>query len=126
MAQTADQAAQIAKAFTDHFYATYSSNRQGLAALYAEQAFMTFEGDIKQGQQQIMQKLTSLPFQQVKFQIQNIDAHPSVSGGVIVFCVGQLLTEGETNPLRFSEIFHLAPVANSFVITNDIFRLLHL
>lgn len=27
-------------------------------------------------------------------------------------------TEGEANPLKFSQIFHLAPVGNSFVITN--------
>ena len=31
--------------------------------------------------------------------------------------------EGETNALKFSQVFHLAPVAGSFVVTNDLFRL---
>jgi hypothetical protein len=31
--------------------------------------------------------------------------------------------EGESNALKFSQVFHLAPVAGSFVVTNDLFRL---
>lgn len=118
---------------------------------------------------QIMQKLTSLPFQQCKHHISSLDAQPSLSGGVLVFVTGQLLVsgpagvcnqskkhgkgwlwwvsvarssqhawcpsaphpptaarlrppppqpEGETNPLKFSQTFHLAPVGGSFVVTN--------
>ena len=33
-----------------------------------------------------------------------------------------LQPEGETNPLKFSQTFHLAPVGGSFVVTNDLFR----
>jgi len=45
------------------------------------------------------------------------------SGGVLVFVTGQLLTEGESRPMAFSQVFHLAPMNNSWVVTNDIFRL---
>lgn len=43
---------------------------------------------------QIMQKLTSLPFQQCKHHISSLDAQPSLSGGVLVFVTGQLLVGG--------------------------------
>lgn len=161
---------------------------------------------------QILQKLTSLPFQQCKHHVSSIDAQPSVGGGLIVFVTGQLLVrgqgragaasaagalgqgllgsmsvapgarpapqsllhlsphcllsvqrsmawhcspprpcthkppqtthshpltslprapphhpwpqpEGETNPLKFSQTFHLMPLAGSYVVTNDLFRL---
>lgn len=31
--------------------------------------------------------------------------------------------EGETNPLKFSQAFVLAPVGGSWAVTNDVFRL---
>lgn len=70
-----------------------------------------------------MQKLTSLPFQQCKHHVSSIDAQPSVGGGLLVFVTGQLLPEGESNPLKFSQTFHLMPVGSSYVVTNDLFRL---
>lgn len=44
---------------------------------------------------QILQKLTSLPFQQCKHHVSSIDAQPSVGGGLIVFVTGQLLVRGQ-------------------------------
>ena len=67
---------------------------------------------------QIMQKLTTLPFQACQHRVSSLDAQPSVSGGILVFVTGQLLPEGETNPLKFSQTFHLMPVSGSFVVTN--------
>lgn len=113
----------IAKAFTDHYYATFDTARANLAGLYQDQSMLTFEGQKFQGTQAIMGKLTSLPFQQCKHHISSLDAQPSLSSGVLVFVTGQLLPEGETNPLKFSQTFHLAPVAGSYVVTNDLFRL---
>ena len=55
----------IIQAFQEHYYNTFSSNRQALAGLYKEDAFLTFEGQTVQGNQAITQKLTALPFQQV-------------------------------------------------------------
>lgn len=31
--------------------------------------------------------------------------------------------EGETNPLKFSQTFHLVPVGGSYIVSNDLFRL---
>ena len=40
---------------------------------------------------QIIQKLTSLPFQKCQHAISSVDAQPSVAGGVNVFVTGQLI-----------------------------------
>ena len=40
-----------------------------------------------------------------------------------MFVTGQLLPEGESNPLKFSQAFHLAAVGGSYAVTNDVFRL---
>ena len=79
---------------------------------------LTFEGQKFMGPQQIMQKLTTLPFQACQHRVSSLDAQPSMTGGILVFVTGQLLPEGETNPLKFSQTFHLMPVAGSFVVTN--------
>lgn len=113
----------VAKAFTDHYYNTFDTNRPALAGLYQEQSILTFEGQKFAGQGAITQKLTSLPFQQCQHRVVSLDAQPSVSQGVNIFVTGQLITEGESQPLKFSQFFHLAPVGGSFVITNDCFRL---
>jgi len=71
-----------------------------------------------------MQKLTSLPFQACQHRVSSLDAQPSMSGGILVFVTGQLLPEGETNPLKFSQTFHLVPVGGSFMVSNGEFILL--
>jgi hypothetical protein len=61
MTSSFDTASQ---AFHDHYYNTFDQNRQALAGLYQQDAILSFEGAKVQGQAAIMQKLTSLPFQQ--------------------------------------------------------------
>ncbi|KAI8109676.1 hypothetical protein M9434_000956 [Picochlorum sp. BPE23] len=113
----------VAKAFTDHYYSTFDNNRSGLAGLYQDQSILTFEGQKFQGTQQITEKLGGLPFQSCQHRVVSLDAQPSVGGGILVFVTGQLLTDGESKPLNFSQAFHLMPVGSSFVVTNDLFRL---
>ncbi|BDA50313.1 Nuclear transport factor 2 [Coccomyxa sp. Obi] len=113
----------IAKAFQEHYYRTFDQNRAALQPLYQDNAILSFEGQKFQGHAAIIGKLTSLPFQKVQHHISSTDAQPSLSNGLIVFVTGQLLIEGETNPLKFSQVFHLAATGGSFIITNDIFRL---
>lgn len=106
------------QAFTDHYYNTFDTNRQGLAGLYQDQSMLTFEGQKFQGPQQvcratvvsppittmltpqyynlyyvlqILQKLTSLPFQACQHRVSSLDAQPSIGGGILVFVTGQLL-----------------------------------
>lgn len=113
----------VGKAFLEYYYSIFQTARQNLAGLYQDASMLTFEGQKFQGAQAIVQKLSSLPFQQCRVTPATMDFQPSVSGGIIVFVTGQIQTEGESNAIKFSQVFHLAPLNNSFVVTNDMFRL---
>ncbi|CAG8609532.1 9907_t:CDS:2, partial [Scutellospora calospora] len=89
------------------------------------QSMLTFEGLKFQGAELIIEKLTSLPFQQVQHRIATIDAqpsHPSLNG-IFVCVTGELLIDQETNPTRFTQAFQLIPDGTSYFVLNDIFRL---
>ncbi|XP_059284974.1 nuclear transport factor 2B-like [Lycium ferocissimum] len=115
----------VSKAFVDHYYSTFDTNRAGLANLYQENSMLNFEGQKYQGPQSIAGKLTSLPFQQCKHQINTVDCQPSgPAGGMLVFVSGSLSLPGEQHALKFSQMFHLIPTPQgSFYVQNDIFRL---
>lgn len=115
----------VAKAFVEHYYTTFDSNRAGLANLYEDGSMLTFEGQKIQGSRSIVEKLTSLPFQQCRHSISTVDSQPSgPAGGMLVFVSGNLQLAGEQHSLKFSQMFHLMPTAaGSFYVFNDIFRL---
>lgn len=113
----------VARAFTDHYYQTFDTNRSGLASLYQNESMLTFEGQQFMGAQAIVEKLTGLPFQSVQHRVVSLDAQPSVGGGLVVFVTGQLITDGESKPLNFSQVFALMNTGGSYVVTNDMFRL---
>ncbi|GIL61993.1 hypothetical protein Vafri_16324 [Volvox africanus] len=114
----------VGRAFLDYFYGLFATNRAGLASLYQDSSLLTFEGAKFQGQQNIIQKLSTMPFQKVAVQRDTVDIQPSISGGILIFVTGKLMPEGEVQPLKFSQTFHLMPTpSNSFVVTNDLFRL---
>lgn len=56
---------EVAKAFVEHYYSTFDTNRAGLGNLYQEGSMLTFEGIKTQGSQNIVTKLTSLPLSAV-------------------------------------------------------------
>ncbi|CDP13353.1 unnamed protein product [Coffea canephora] len=120
-----DQADQVAKAFVDHYYSTFDTNRSGLGNLYQDQSMLTFEGEKFQGSSNILAKLTGLPFQQCQHGITTVDCQPSgPAGGMLVFVSGLLVVDGGEHPLKFSQMFHLMPTPQgSFYVLNDIFRL---
>ncbi|KAM3361489.1 nuclear transport factor 2B [Capsicum galapagoense] len=115
----------VAKAFVEHYYSTFDTNRAGLANLYQESSMLHFEGQKYRGTQSIAGKLTDLPFQQCKHQINTVDCQPSgPAGGMLVFVSGNLSLPGEQHALKFSQMFHLIPTGQgSFYVQNDIFRL---
>ncbi|XP_051141187.1 nuclear transport factor 2B-like isoform X1 [Andrographis paniculata] len=115
----------VAKAFVDHYYSTFDANRAGLASLYQEGSMLTFEGEKILGSQNIVTKLTNLPFQQCQHRITTVDCQPSgPAGGMLVFVSGNLQLGGEQHALKFSQMFHLMPIPQgSFYVLNDIFRL---
>ncbi|XP_074275225.1 nuclear transport factor 2B-like [Silene latifolia] len=116
---------EIARAFVEHYYSTFDTNRSGLASLYQENSMLTFEGQPFMGAQNIVGKLAGLPFDQCKHHISTTDCQPSgPPGALIVFVSGNLQLAGEQHPLKFSQMFHLMPTPQgSFYVQNDIFRL---
>jgi Nuclear transport factor 2 (NTF2) domain len=95
----------VAKAFVEHYYRTFDSNRAALGGLYQDGSMLTFEGSKTQGAQAIAAKLASLPFEQCVHAISTVDCQPSgPQGGVLVFVSGQLQLAGETHPLKFSQV----------------------
>ncbi|KAK7359364.1 hypothetical protein VNO77_01321 [Canavalia gladiata] len=115
----------VAKAFVEHYYTTFDTNRGGLANLYQEGSMLTFEGQKIQGAPNIVAKLTSLPFQQCHHSISTVDCQPSgPNAGMLVFVSGNLQLAGEQHALKFSQMFHLIPTPQgSYYVLNDIFRL---
>uniref|UniRef100_A0A6U4I285 Nuclear transport factor 2 n=1 Tax=Hemiselmis andersenii TaxID=464988 RepID=A0A6U4I285_HEMAN len=118
----------VGKAFVNHYYATFDSNRANLANLYQEQSMFTWEGEKFLGAAAIAQKLTTLPFQQCAHQITSIDCQPTSGEGVLVFVCGNLKVEGEAAdrpPLKYSQSFVLMPLpgGGGYWVLNDIFRL---
>uniref|UniRef100_M4EML5 NTF2 domain-containing protein n=1 Tax=Brassica campestris TaxID=3711 RepID=M4EML5_BRACM len=94
----------VAKAFVEHYYTTFDSNRAGLVSLYQEGSMLSFEGQKIQGSQNIVAKLTSLPFQQRKHNITTVDCQPSgPANGMLVFVSGNLQLAGEQHALKFSQ-----------------------
>ncbi|XP_022735639.1 nuclear transport factor 2-like [Durio zibethinus] len=71
-------------AFMGHYYRTLVVNLAGLGNFYDGGSMLTFEGQKIQGSQNIMAKLTSLPFQQCQHNIATVDCRPSAGGGMFV------------------------------------------
>ncbi|KAL5972749.1 Nuclear transport factor 2B [Asimina triloba] len=115
----------VAKAFVDHYYNVFDTNRPSLPSLYQPTSMLTFEGQKIQGVEEIARKLVELPFDQCKHHISTVDCQPSTfGGGILVFVSGSVQLLGEEHQLRFSQMFHLVPtVEGSFFVQNDIFRL---
>ncbi|KAM6972724.1 ras GTPase-activating protein-binding protein 2 [Aplochiton taeniatus] len=76
------------------------------------------------GQAEIHKKVMSLQFSECHTKIRHVDAHATLSDGVVVQVLGELSNNGL--PMRkFMQTFVLAPegsVANKFYVHNDIFR----
>lgn len=105
----------VAKAFVEHYYSLFDSNRAALANLYQEGSMLTFEGQKIQGSQNIVAKLTSLPFQQCQHSITTVDCQPSgPAGGMLVFVSGNLQLAGEQHALKFSQVRYTFAISLSF------------
>ncbi|CAL8331708.1 unnamed protein product [Lota lota] len=76
------------------------------------------------GQAEIHKKVMSLQFSECHTKIRHVDAHATMSDGVVVQVLGELSNNGQ--PMRkFMQTFVLAPegsVPNKFYVHNDIFR----
>lgn len=115
----------LAKQFTDFYYQTFDTERSGLVSLYKAESMLTWEGQQILGVNAIIQKLTSLPFGKVQHQVSTVDAQPSVpnTANLIVSVTGFLLVDDDSNPIRYSQAFHLVSTDSGYYVYNDIFRL---
>ncbi|MCJ1464623.1 Nuclear transport factor 2 [Pseudocyphellaria aurata] len=118
--------------FTAFYYETFDKGLhegglRNLAALYREQSMLTFETAAVRGVSDIIEKLGSLPFKQVKHQLATLDAQPSNdSGGILVMVTGALLVDEEQRPMNYTQAFQLLPDgAGSYFIFNDVFKLIY-
>ncbi|KAK7992218.1 nuclear transport factor 2 (ntf-2) [Apiospora sp. TS-2023a] len=116
---------EVAKQFVTFYYSQFDTDRKTLSALYRENSMLTFESSASLGGQAIVEKLSGLPFQQVKHQVATLDAQPSTGGGVLVLVTGQLLVDEEQRPMNYTQTFHLVPEGGSFFVFNDIFKLVY-
>lgn len=117
---------EIAKAFANHYYNIFDTDRKNLASLYQDHSMLTFENDKIQGKNNIVNKLLNLPMQQIKHAITTIDAQPTAGGGILVFVCGNLAIDNSNQPLKFSQVFSLMPIQGQqggFFVLNDLFRL---
>lgn len=121
--QTAEQAQGIGNQFVEHYYNTFKTDKSSMGRLYHEQSILSWEGRKFIGQQAIAQHLQSLPFGKIDFRLGTTDVQPTIANGIVVFVTGQLVTEGETKPLQFSQMFHLMTANTAWVLVNDMFRL---
>ncbi|KAJ1662208.1 Nuclear transport factor 2 [Coemansia sp. RSA 1813] len=114
----------IGKQFVEFYYQTFDSERSGLASLYRSVSMMTWEGSPYQGAENIMEKISSLPFQRVAHKITTIDVQPSLPNvkSVVIVVTGQLLVDEETKPQQYTQMFQLVE-DNGYFIYNDVFRL---
>ncbi|VAI74442.1 unnamed protein product [Triticum turgidum subsp. durum] len=95
----------VSKAFVQHYYHTFDSNRAALVGLYQDGSMLTFEGEKFGGPAAIAGKLGSLPFQQCQHKIDTVDCQPSgPQGGVLVFVSGTITTGPGEHPLKFSQV----------------------
>lgn len=114
----------VAQEFCNFYYQLFDSDKSQLSNLYRDQSMLTFETTQCQGVKDIIEKLTSLPFQKVAHRISTLDAQPaSPQGDILVMVTGELLVDEEQNAQRYSQVFHLIPEAGSYYVFNDIFRL---
>ncbi|KAH9416163.1 putative nuclear transport factor 2 [Dermatophagoides pteronyssinus] len=116
---------QIGKTFVQQYYAIMDDNNQRLnvANFYSEtNSLMTFEGSQLMGRAKILEKFQSLTFQKIQHLITVIDSQPTFDGGVLVTVLGQLKTDDDP-PHTFNQTFVLKPMADTFFVEHDIFRL---
>ncbi|XP_039255668.2 nuclear transport factor 2-like [Styela clava] len=121
-----DNADHIGRAFAQHYYSTFSANRPNLSPLYSDFSCMTFEGQPTLGTQNIMKKLESLPFKCVQHSVTTCDSQfvYGVDAGraVVVTVMGRLQTDDDP-PKDFIQTFFLRAVNDSYMISNETFRL---
>ncbi|KAM9807860.1 nuclear transport factor 2 [Neosynchiropus ocellatus] len=113
---------QIGTSFVQHYYNVFDTNRSQLGMLYFDQSFLSWEGETFQGKKAIIDKLTSLPFGKIEHVITAQDHHPTLDSSILSMVVGQLRADDD-NVMGFHQCFILKNINNTWICTNEMFRL---
>merc|ERR1712039_387184 len=88
----------IGKAFVEHYYTLFDSNRLQLSDLYQDTSMICFENERYAGKKQIMGKLCNgVFFKKVQHIPKTLDVQPSGCNGIMVMCTGELKVDEEVN-----------------------------
>ncbi|KAK3945583.1 hypothetical protein QBC46DRAFT_371103 [Diplogelasinospora grovesii] len=115
----------FATQFTQEYYSTFDGNRADLAKFYRPASMLTFESDQVLGVENIVAKLVGLPFQTVKHAVSTCDVQPNNNNGALILVTGQLITDGESNPLNFTQVFQIFSDGTGPFVFNDLFKLVY-
>jgi len=117
----------IGKAFVEHYYNLFDTNRIALTDLWQDSSMLTFEKEQYQGREKIMRKLLNgVKFRTIQHIPKTLDVQPSGANGLMIMTTGELKVDSEVNALKYGETFHLLPTDKSFQkfwVHNCIFRL---
>ncbi|KAG5177623.1 hypothetical protein JKP88DRAFT_350626 [Tribonema minus] len=117
-------AEEVAKAFAQHFYQTFTANAQSLAPLYNDRSMLTFEGQASVGAQAIIQKYVSIG--KLAFDQNTLDVQPSVDANAICIHITGKVKIDSNNPIHYTQFFQLvASGPSQYYVHNDIFRLVY-
>ncbi|CAL9697138.1 unnamed protein product [Knipowitschia caucasica] len=113
---------QIGSSFVTHYYQVFDTDRSRLGNIYTDASCLTWEGEQFQGKMEIVRKLTSLPFTKIAHIVTAQDHQPTPDSCIISMVVGQLKADDDLI-MGFQQTFMLKSVNESWVCTNDMFRL---
>ncbi|CAD5119441.1 DgyrCDS8051 [Dimorphilus gyrociliatus] len=116
---------QVGQAVAQQYFQLFQQNREAVINLYHPQAYLSFEGETKQGHTGIQELLKEkLKFQTIAHQITAVDVQPLTgdNSGIVVFVLGRLKTD-EDPPHGFSQTWIVRQVDGNYFIFNDVFRL---
>ncbi|KEG05341.1 nuclear transport factor 2 [Trypanosoma grayi] len=114
---------EVGSGFVRQYYELFAKSRGQLAGVYRPNSLMTWVGEQIQGDANIMARFAGLGFNEAQFKPEDIDCHPSLSGGVLVVVNGEVLLKDERHPLKFNDVFHLAQENGQWYVSNQIFRI---
>jgi len=116
----------IGKAFIDFYYSKFDTGpRDGVAALYEPiNGMMNFNNsDYAKGAQEIAEKLRSLTFQTISHTVSTMDIQPTYDNCILIVVTGALKADNDP-PMQFTETFLLRFINNSWLVVNNVFRLI--
>ena len=110
--KTADN---IGRQFLQAFFAQNAD----ISNFYGNDSILSFESEVFIGRDDIIGKLKGM---QVTTVPNNYSVQPS-NNGILIFCSGNFVIEGQSNPMPFARCIFLVNSGGSYYIKNDIYKI---